>query len=119
VEGSGEGKLSRSGEFAPVPSTNLAQGQNGTKYYGDAGVDEQCLPGIPAFIRWTERWRVTTASLEADRLCCAADLASRRHGTSAQPTQFFCAQRRAGSFPESGWRVTEHLPIGAHGNNES
>jgi len=45
-----EGNFLDSGEFAPVPSTNLAQGQNGTKYYGDCWVwTSSAYLGYPGF----------------------------------------------------------------------
>jgi len=59
-----EGNFLDSGEFAPVPSTNLAQGQTVRSTMGTAGCG-RAVPtwAIPAFIRWTERWASTTASL--------------------------------------------------------
>ncbi|MDR3754316.1 MAG: ergothioneine biosynthesis protein EgtB [Terracidiphilus sp.] len=45
-----EGNFLDSGEFAPVPSTNLAQDQNGTKYYGDCWVwTSSAYLGYPGF----------------------------------------------------------------------
>ena len=68
---------------------------------------------IPASARTAARWENTTANSCAINTCCAAAPASRRAATSGPATAISSRPRRAGSFPEYGWRGTPEAGLGS------